>query len=143
MEATPAQQLVSDLSHASERYAKLGKLFQEFCVKSTELLTANDSPVQGIALSPDTANNRLNVHFCGRLYQFDFTMIYETSKGLVTCRLASREPQVPSTDVGSFTFVGTGDTDVSNGGDLLRIDSKGDAAHLLLHLLYQDVKPAN
>jgi hypothetical protein len=140
MKALSATQLVPQLRKAAERYEKLRSLFGDFCVKSASLLTANNAPVQGIKHFVDLPGNKLRVEFCGKPYEFHFEINHATGKGVVTCSLPDRTAQKDRIVVAVFTFTGTADSDVSNGdGDLLRMDSPGDASHLILHMIHQDV----
>ena len=132
MDAMPLVKLVEALAQKSERYEKLKKRFSEFCVSSA-LLAAQDYPVLGVGHIPDLPNNKLGVEFCGKKYEFVFA-VDATAKGVVTCKLLTGDEPI---DVGLFTFVGTGDTDVRNeNDDVLRMQNAGDAAHLVLHMIH-------
>jgi len=139
MKALPVFQLIANLNQTAGRYAQLQSVFEEFCAKSASL-ASKDAITQGIRHSPDRTNNRLEVAYCGKVYRFAFAMDRDTKKGVVTCTLPNGASQKDAVVVGSFTFDGNGDTDVQNTqGHPLRIDTLADAAHLVLHMIYQDI----
>ena len=135
-QARSARSLVADLQKTGERYSKLRSLFSDFC-KMSAFLVSKDSPLQEMRHSINAAQNLLELEFCGVTYKFRFSMDYKSGKGIVTCSVPDQNEQSGIKDVGSFTFVGTGDSDVKDEqGDPLRVNTPGDSSHLILHIIH-------
>jgi hypothetical protein len=136
-----ATQIYRQLEDLAQRHERLRKKFLDFFELAGYLAT-RASRIQGVVLDGHLDDNFFNVSFCGHTFQFTFSLALDeagASRGTVSCFSADPIETSKRKLVTSFSYSGTGVTDVPNPGDIedqITIDSDVGAVFLVCYCLH-------
>ncbi|EON90846.1 hypothetical protein MARLIPOL_15744 [Marinobacter lipolyticus SM19] len=130
---------IERLFKAQRRYEKFKELFQQF-QRNFALLQGDRFPIKGIEFDHNDGESS-NLHFLGRDYSIEFTMIYvgDALKGKLTFNRCLDDQA--SRCLHSVTFDGQGELDVAPpaGDDTLYIDEDSSCLVLLLDWMSSEI----
>lgn len=138
----------NDLNRALESisgsYPKLQQLFGQFRATVKDQVTSERFHVKGIAVVEES-DEHLTLTFCGRTIRLQFTATLRdtgTLQGAVNCYLVQTVPTEQPKALGSFTFTGTGETDIKDPehGETLHLPVDMAALYIVLHFMHTALK---
>lgn len=134
-------QIYKALEALSNHHPLLKKKFHDF-YQLAGYLSSGRSEISGISVEGHLDENYFIVVFCGQIFEFRFSVSLDKnggSKGVVSCY--TQDPVNPSQriSVTTFTYSGTGTTDVQKPEDiedLIALDSEAGAVFLVCYCLH-------
>lgn len=132
-----AQQLLSAVSGAANRYGKFKLLFDQFHVDAEEFLgKLQEHPIQGLTFRSQPERNTVTVEAFGKEVRLKLRMI-STTKAEVDCVVVEVGSE-NETALGSFTFNSQGATSLKDDrGDDLEMADQRSAAYIVIHYLHE------
>ena len=136
-----ATQIYKSLEDLSQRHDRLRKKFVNFFELAGYLATGS-SPIRGIAFDGHIEDDFFAVTFCGQTFHFSFSISLDqtgASRGCVSCFGADPIDTTKRKLVTSFSYSGTGVTDVQKPDDIedqIIIDSDVGAVFLVCYCLH-------
>lgn len=137
-EMVPSSVLFKKLARLSGRYLQLLERFEAFA-KHVETQTQEPSfLVKDISTSLHLSDRYFTVTFAGRTVRFEFsTPVGDngTFRGLIRCYLLPSFPETAPVELSSFTFKGSGQTELKEPEVNITYDLQ--ALYLALHTIYE------